>query len=415
MLKNIFTIRKSSFIKSFNQIRCFAYLPLHKNHQKLGAKFISFGGYQMPIKYQSTTLIEEYQAVRKEAGLFDVSHMGEILIQGKGASAFIQYLLANNTSKLVVGQAQYSPMLNERGGIIDDVLIYKLASDQFMLVINASNIEKDIKHMKSLLEYSNLPFSDTPPQITDISNQICLLALQGPKAFEIVNEALLSGKEKIDFKRGELKYYHFLTYNNLKKIGFIHPPIIISRTGYTGEEGVEVYSDSSLVSQIWETLLQVGKSLGLKPAGLGSRDILRLEAGFCLYGNELTEEIYPNEAGIGWAVKMKAGNFHGREALQKVKKEGFSRKLVPFVMNNSQTIPRTGYQILANNDNESIGYVTSGSKSPILNHGIGLGLIKNDSNITKFGSLIQIKIRNKTYQATIVKTPIHKQSIPIKK
>jgi len=363
---------------------------------------VPFANFEMPVKYGATTIKQEHQAVRQRAGLFDVSHMGEVLIEGPDASPFVQYLLANNTSKLVDYQAQYNPILNEKGGVIDDVILYKFSKERYMIVMNASNVEKDLKHIHHLAQQQQSPESLS---ITDISDQVCLLALQGPKAFDVMKQLY----PEYDL-REELKYYHFRALPMTQD----HPiPTLISRTGYTGEEGVEIYIHPDQVVETWNRILEYDE---VSPAGLGARDILRLEAGFCLYGHELTDDIYPHEAGIGWAVKMKAGKFHGRPALRKAREAGFTRKLVPFIMNQPRTIPRDGYSVLTGSIKESrasLGYVTSGTQSPILERGIGLALINNNKDITKPGTEIGIKIRNKIQPATITKLPIHKQPLPI--
>ena len=355
--------------------------PLYEEHLKLGARMVEFAGWEMPIQY--TGIIDEHQAVRTHAGLFDVSHMGEIEFTGPDALDCINYLTANNADSLSNGQAQYSILLNEKGTVIDDIIVYRLANERFLMVVNASNMEKDFKWVSSKTK-GNV-------KITDRSNDYALIAFQGPLAATILNELTdidLNIIPPFNFKEGAV-----CGQENC----------IIARTGYTGENGFEIYTPPSAAPSIWQGILEKGKPQGVKPIGLGARDTLRMEMKYSLYGHEITDETNPLEAGLGWVVKLdKPQDFIGKETLLKIKEEGLKRKLVGFKM-QERGIPRTGCDIIA--DNKKIGFVTSGTMSPSLKEAIGLGYVPLE--YSRQGSNIWVDIRGAQRQAIIVKTPFY--------
>lgn len=349
---------------------------LYDTHVKLGAKIVEFAGFNMPIVYSS--IMDEHKCVRSKAGIFDVSHMGEFKITGDGALDLIQKVTINDASKLEVGQAQYSAMCYPDGGIVDDLLVYRL-HDHYVLVVNAANIDKDFAWISD--------FADESVELTDISDDTALIAVQGPESLNIVQDLLrddLSG----------LKYYW------TQRVSFEGAKILLSRTGYTGELGFELYMDAVHSVSVWEALLEKGGPYGIQPVGLGARDTLRLEKKMCLYGNDITKDTNPIEAGLGWITKLDKGDFSGRDAVAAVKENGPSRKLVGFEL-TEKSIPRHGYEIKKNGD--VIGEVTSGTFSPILSKGIGLGYVA--SEFSKIGTEISISIRGKESTANILKMP----------
>ena len=354
-------------------------VALAEIHKSLGARMVPFAGYNMPVRYSS--LVDEHLTVRHKTGIFDVSHMGEFLIGGPGALELIQKTTSNDASKLSVGQAQYSCLPNHQGGIVDDLLVYRIKPDTYMVVVNASNIDKDWNWfneqntMKATLE--------------DISDQTCLLAIQGPLSAEAIQ-----GLTEVELS--SLKYYTF----TVGTFADVHE-VIISATGYTGSGGFELYIPSDHATEIWEKIMEAGSPYGIKPIGLGARDTLRLEKGFCLYGNDIDDKTTPLEAGLGWITKF-SKQFIGHEILQEQKQKGVSRKLVGFVM-AERGIPRKDYRILDQHGN-AIGIVTSGSQSPILENGIGLGYVSIDKSTA--GNEIFIEIRSKSVKAIIKKLPL---------
>ncbi len=362
--------------------------PLYSTHLALGARMMAFAGFDMPVQYSG--IVDEHMAVRRAAGLFDVSHMGEIFVRGSQAFDFVQNLATNDVGRLYDGRALYTVMCNENGGIVDDLLVYRLSEREFMLVINASNIEKDFSWMQA--------HNPMGAELVNASDSIALLAVQGPRSIEIV-QALT------DQSLSDLQYYHFLRMPPGSFFGCAFA--ILSRTGYTGEPGIEIYCDPDKASGIWKALMEEGSSLGLKPVGLGARDTLRLEAGFCLYGNDLTEETNPLEAGLGWVTKLDKGEFVGSDALRSIRGSGTNRKLIGFVLND-RGIPRHGYPIVSDNGTE-IGVVTSGAPSPILGKGIGLGYVTNEDAYTQPGRSVGISVRGKPLPATVEKPPFHKK------
>ena len=355
----------------------------HK-HKELGAKIVEFAGYNMPIEYSG--LKDEHITVREKVGMFDVSHMGEFWIEGPNAYDLIQKVSANDASKLKPGKAQYTCLPNGEGGIIDDFLIYHYDEQKYMAVVNAANIEKDWNWFQKQ--------NTMGAEIRDDSDKMSLLAIQGPKA--------LATMEKLtDENLAEMKPFRF-------KVGKVAGAdnVIISSTGYTGEHGFELYIDNSVAEQIWDAVLQAGEEFGIKPIGLGARDTLRLEAGLCLYGNDIDDTTSPLEAGLSWVVKFKDyKDFIDKDFLWKQKQDGVSRKLIAFVM-QEKGIPRQHYEIV-NKDEEKIGEVTSGTMSPMMNKGIGMGYVK--SEYAEAGNEIYIKIRKKVLKAEIVNIPIYKK------
>ena len=354
-------------------------LVLEDIHVKLGTKMVEFAGYLMPLQYSS--VINEHLAVRNSVGIFDVSHMGEFLLEGEHALELIQKISSNDAKKLKNGQAQYAYLPNENGGIIDDMLVYKLHEEKYMLVVNASNIQKNWDWIQRQNEWK-VP-------VKNISNATVLLAIQGPKA-----ENVLQKITDVDLKK--IPYYHFVE----GKIGGVEN-VIISATGYTGAGGFELYVPSEFGAIVWKSIMNAGKDEEIKPAGLAARDTLRLEMGYCLYGNDINEETSPIAAGLGWVTKF-TKPFINASFLQSQKEQGTENKLVAFVM-EERGIPRAEYSIVDENQG-IIGRVTSGTQSPILKKGIGLGYVKR--SFSKSGTTIFILIRNKLVQAKVKKLPL---------
>lgn len=351
-------------------------------HKNLGAKIVEFAGYEMPIQYSS--IIAEHKAVRNSVGVFDVSHMGEVFVKGDKALEFVQHITVNDASKLFPGRVQYSAMCYEDGGIVDDLLVYRLADDEFMLVINASNIDKDFAWMQK-----NNPFG---VELKNESDEYSLLAVQGPNSLKTL--------QKLTETQINLEYYHF-TKLNLAGID-----IIFSRTGYTGELGYELYfkGNDKVAEDLWNKVFEAGKEFDIQPVGLAARDSLRLEMGFCLYGNDIDQTTNPLEAGLGWITKLSKQNFIGREALLKFKENGLSRKLAA-ITSDEKTFPRHGYDISINNN--KIGTVTSGTVSPVLDKPIALGYV--ETKFAEIGTEINFLIRGKEFPAKVVKLPFVKR------
>lgn len=364
--------------------------PLHDVHLALGAKMVPFAGYEMPIQY--TGILDEHAAVRETAGLFDVSHMGEFTLRGPDALALAQKLVTNDVTRLADGQAQYAVLCAEDGTAIDDLLVYRLAQDDVMLVVNASNIEADWAHVQAV--HADGGFDC---EIHDASRDTALLALQGPKAFDVFASA--TGLDASD-----IPFYQFRVPEPGALLGAERA--LLSHTGYTGERGLEIYCEPRAAVRIWEALMAAGAEHGLRPAGLGARDTLRLEAGYCLYGHELDRGTTPLEAGLGWVVKPDAADFVGRDALAQQKADGVPRKLVGFVV-QGRGIPRQGME-LATPDGTVIGTVTSGSQSPTLQAGIGLGFVPNDPAYTAPGTELALVSRGRALPVEVRKPPFHK-------
>jgi aminomethyltransferase len=355
--------------------------PLSETHVALGAKMMEFAGYNMPIVY--TSISEEHEAVRNHAGVFDVSHMGEFMVRGKQALDFLQKVTSNDVSKLIVGQAQYSCMPNKSGGIVDDLLVYKMPEENtYMLVVNASNMEKDWNWLQSNI-------GDLEVQMEDISNSSGLLAVQGPEATKIMQPLT-------DVNLEEIEFYHF-------KIGTFAgiENTIISATGYTGSGGFELYVPEEKLPQLWTELMAQG---GLTPAGLGARDTLRLEMGYCLYGNDITDTTSPLEAGLGWITKLKKGEFNSSDIFIRQKEIGLKRKLVGFIVNDRR-VPRKEYGI-ENEEGDSIGEVSSGTQSPSLDQPIGMGYVSME--YSKPGTKIFITRGKRRFEATVTRPPFYK-------
>ena len=348
---------------------------------------VDFAGYQMPMQY--TSIIQEHLAVRECAGLFDVSHMGEICALGPNSEAFVQQLITNDVSRIEIGQAVYTLMCNESGGVIDDLIVYKVNTDAFMLVVNAANTAKDYQWMRS-----QNPMDAT---LYDASAEMALLALQGPRSLDIA--AKLMGDEIF-----QLPSYRFLKPSPGDFLGF--KKVIISRTGYTGGLGLEFYVESENACVLWDALMEEGEQYGLQPAGLGARDTLRTEAGFCLYGNELSETTNPFEARLGWVIKLGKDYFIGQKSLNDYKAGGPRRKLIGLMM-KERGIPRSGYPVVASSG-EVIGEVTSGSQSPSLGCGIALAYVQNSLEFITPGNDLGIRVRSRTLSASVHQLPFYR-------
>lgn len=357
--------------------------PFFEIHKELGAKLVEFGGWEMPIQYES--IRKEHNAVRNSVGMFDISHMGEFYIEGPEAEDLIQYVTVNDVTALDPGQAQYSAMCYEDGGIVDDLLVYKLLEgNSYILVVNAANIEKDLEWI-----VLNNSFD---AEVYEQSGDTCLLAVQGPKSVDTL-------RKLTDTDLDSIKYYRF-EMGNLA--GFEN--IVFSATGYTGEKGFELYFDRNNTNcrAVWNAIMEAGDEFDIEPCGLGARDTLRLEMGFALYGNDITKDTNPLEARLGWLTKLDKGDFIGRDALKKVKEEGISRKLVGFILDDKRSIPRSGYRICDTGGAE-IGYVTSGSQSITLGKGVGMGYVSKE--FAGEGTKINIEIRNRMAEATVTDPP----------
>ena len=351
-------------------------------HNNLGAKIVEFAGYEMPIQYSS--IISEHKAVRNSVGVFDVSHMGEIFVKGEKALDFVQYITVNDASKLFPGRVQYSAMCYEDSGIVDDLLVYRISQNEFLLVINASNIEKDFTWMQKNNKFG--------VELTNRSDEFSLLAVQGPNSLK----TLL----KLTDTPINLEYYHF-TQLNIAGVD-----MIISRTGYTGEVGYELYfvGDEKTAKNVWHKIFEAGKEFDIQPIGLAARDSLRLEMGFCLYGNDIDQSTNPLEAGLGWITKLTKSEFIGKDALLKVKEKGLNRKLVA-ISSDEKTFPRHGYDISVNNN--KVGFITSGTVSPMLEKPIAMGYV--ETKYAEIGSDVNMLIRGKEVPAKVVKLPFVKR------
>ncbi|PSR57213.1 glycine cleavage system protein T [Adhaeribacter arboris] len=357
-------------------------VALNDVHTALGAKMVPFAGYNMPVRYSSD--LEEHHAVRQNVGIFDVSHMGEFIVRGPQALDLIQRITTNDAAKLTDGKVQYSCFPNEQGGIVDDLLVYRFKEEEYMLVVNASNIQKDWDWLNQ--------YNTQGAELENISDAISLFAVQGPKAI-----AALQPLTAVNLS--EMVYY---TFTVAEFAGV--PDVIISATGYTGAGGFEIYVPNAHARQVWDKIMAAGASFGIKPIGLGARDTLRLEMGYCLYGNDITDSTSPLEGGLSWITKF-SKEFTNSPFLKEQKEKGLTKKLVGFEM-QEQGIPRAHYEIL-NQTGEKIGEVTSGTQSPTLSKGIGLGYV-----ITSYSQPDQeifIKVRNKSLRAKIVKLPFVKQ------
>ena len=362
--------------------------PLYDEHIRLGAKMVDFAGWDMPIQYSS--IIEEVKAVRSSVGVFDVSHMGEIYIEGRQAIEFVNYIITNDFGSIKFGDAIYSPMCKEDGGIIDDLIAYKIDAEKALLVVNAANKDKDYEWLKEKAKNFNV-------EVIDRSDELALVAVQGPKAEEMLQKLA-------DVVLKEIGFYQF-TDGRIRGI-----KAQISRTGYTGEDGFELLVQADAAVPLWRSLLEYGEEYGIKPAGLGARDLLRLEASYLLYGNDMDESTNPIEAGLSWTVKFDKGDFIGREALLRVKEEKPKRKLVGLVL-EGRNIARHGYKVFK--EGEEVGFVTSGSYSPTLEKSIALAYVNVPNH--KKGTKLQVQIRKKMVDAEVVKLPFYRGSVKSRK
>ncbi|MGI9072031.1 MAG: glycine cleavage system aminomethyltransferase GcvT [Bryobacteraceae bacterium] len=356
--------------------------PLFGVHSSCNAKMVDFGGWNMPVQYSS--ILEEHNAVRNAVGIFDVSHMGEIEIQGRQATQLLDYVSTNNAARLKFGQAHYSALLYEHGGFVDDILVHKISDDHFFLCVNASNQEKDFEHIRSHNHFE--------AEVEFTSDRYAQLAIQGPNALPTLQRLT-------DTSLSQIKYYWFAD-------GIVAGvPARIARTGYTGEDGFEIYIAPDAARKVWNEILKAGQEFGIKPCGLGARNTLRLEAKMALYGHELTASINPFEADLGWIVKMDKGDFIARSALEKVVQQGITRKLMGFEM-RGRGIGRDGYEVWI--EGEPAGWVTSGGPAPSLNKNIGLCYLPTDKATP--GLMIQVLIRNSPIEAVTVPTPFYKRA-----
>ncbi|MEO0796599.1 MAG: glycine cleavage system aminomethyltransferase GcvT [Verrucomicrobiota bacterium] len=356
--------------------------PLYAFHQDHGARLVPFAGWEMPVQY--TTILDEHRAVRERAGLFDVSHMGEVLVTGAGAEAFLDYLLPNKIAGTPVGKGVYSPMCHPNGGVVDDLIVYRLRETEFLVCINASNTQKDVDWIQAQTTGFDV-------SVEDVSETYAQLALQGPKAMEILNAvAQVPTGKTLAVKRFGIIETELASF-----------PCLVCGTGYTGEGGVEIYCHSGHARQLAELILKEGKPLGLALCGLGSRDSLRLEAGYPLYGHELADDISPLEGGIAWTVKLKKpGDFIAKAALSQQAAEGPARKIVFFTLNDRR-IARDGAIVYSGE--AAVGKVVSGTQSPILNQPIGSALVQSNAD----ESTLEVDIRGKRYPMTAKKPPLH--------
>lgn len=357
--------------------------PLNAVHRELGGKMVDFGGWDMPVQYPAG-VIEEHMATRTRAGLFDVSHMGEIWVEGHDAIEFVNRITTNDVTKLVDGQAHYSAFPNEQGGVVDDLLVYRFFEDKLLLVVNAGTTDKDWAWITSHKKDENIT-------LTNVSADYCQIAIQGPKALEILQKLT-------DVDLDAIKYYYFTT----GKVDNVEA--IISRTGYTGEDGFEVYAAADKAEQLWNKMLETGASEGILPCGLAARNTLRLEAAMSLYGHELDDDISTLEANLGWITKLQKGEFIGKDQIVELKEAGLKRKLVGFEM-KEPGIARDGFDVYS--DDEKVGVVTSGSPAPFLKKNIGLAFVPPE--LANVGQEIKIDIRGKKAAAKIVPTPFYKR------
>ena len=357
--------------------------PLYDEHVRLGAKIVPFGGWLMPVHY--TSIMEEHQAVRTNVGVFDISHMGELVATGRRAGEWLNTLLTNNTAKLEVGMGQYTFLLNDEAGVIDDLIVYRIEPEKFLLVVNASRIEDDFAWLQSHLGMD--------VQLEDQSDQFAGLAVQGPRVSEFFR-ALFGGERELPAR------------NRIARFELGDAQLWIARTGYTGEDGIEVFYAAKHAVEIWNEILAKGKSLGIRPCGLGARDTLRLEMCYPLNGSDLSPEYNPLEAGLGFFVDLKKPEFVGREKLRREKEEGLTRRLIPFRMRGKGPPPRPHYRVFLNGS--EIGEITSGTLSPSLNYGIGMAYLTTPA--PKPGDEVEIEIRGQKFPAIIEKKPLYKES-----
>lgn len=367
---------------------------LYSAHQKIGGKLIEFGGWEMPVQYTSIT--DEHLAVRKAAGIFDISHMGEVTVSGAGAEAFLNSVLTNDVCKLAAGEGQYTLMCNERGGVIDDLYAYKLSDGVYFLIINASRIDPDVAWLQSQASRFSGDLD-----LTDASHNYAAIAVQGPRVKEFINAVIPGASSSAmrvaavtDLKKNQIGGFKFGTSG-----------VLVSRTGYTGEDGFEIVGSDEAIQRLWDQCLALGQPFGLKPAGLGARDTLRTEVCYPLYGHELDESTTPIEAGVGFFVSLDKGEFNGRAVLAEQKTRGVKKKCVAFKMTDKSAPPRPHYPIWANG--APVGEVVSGTQSPSLNLGIGMGYVPPEWAAP--GTIIEIEIRGKRAPAVVVSKPIYRK------
>ncbi|WP_335872799.1 glycine cleavage system aminomethyltransferase GcvT [Bacillus sp. 2205SS5-2] len=358
--------------------------PLFEVYKEYGGKTIDFGGWALPVQFSS--IKQEHEAVRSKAGLFDVSHMGEFEVKGEDSLTFLNKMMTNDISKLKIGRAQYTAMCYENGGTVDDLLVYKIEDSYYLLVVNASNINKDFEWLQQHIS------GDV--KLRNVSDQTAQLALQGPLAQDVLQNLVL------DTDINNISFFSFSPEVNIKGV-----TALVSRTGYTGEDGFEIYCQAEDVEKLWRTILHVGEDYGVLPCGLGARDTLRFEANLALYGQELTKDITPLEAGIGFAVKTQKDEFIGQEALLHQKENGLKRRIVGLEMID-KGIPRHGYKVYKGDT--LIGEVTTGTQSPTLKKNIGLAILQNE--YTDLNTTVTVEVRNKRLQAKVVSTPFYKRS-----
>ena len=356
--------------------------PLYDEHVALGGKIVPFAGFEMPVQYPSG-ITAEHRAVREAAGLFDVSHMGEFIVRGPQALDLVQRVTVNDASRMSVGQAQYSAMCLESGGVVDDLIVYRFA-DRWMLIVNASNLAKDLAWIRSHTDGLDV-------EVENASDATGLIAIQGPRAREVV-------RSLADLDVDDVNYYRFVE-GTLAGI-----PAVIAGTGYTGEDGFELCVAAEDSPALWRALLDAGESRGLVPAGLGSRDSLRLEMGYALYGNDLDEEHTPLESGLGWITKLEKGDFIGRDVLVRQKEEGVTRRLVGMALTD-KGFPRPGYPVVASG--QSVGILTSGTVSPSLGIGVAMGYVPPE--LSKPDTPVQVDVRGKTLNAVVRRPPFYTQ------
>jgi aminomethyltransferase len=383
---------------------------LFSAHQKLGARLIDFGGWEMPVQYTSIT--DEHLAVRKAAGIFDISHMGEVTVNGAGSEAFLNSVLTNDIRRLKSGEGQYTLMCNERGGVIDDLYAYKLSAGVYFLIINASRIGPDVAWLQAQAAKFRAGDASSPissatgasqPRelnLTDASHQYAAIAVQGPRVKEFINTVIpgasisaMRVKTATDLKKNQVGGFKCETHS-----------VLVSRTGYTGEDGFEIVGSDESIQHLWDKTLSVGAPFGVKPCGLGARDTLRTEVCYPLYGQELDEQTTPIEAGVGFFVALDKGDFNGRAVFTEQKSSGVNKKLIAFKMTDKSAPPRPHYPIWANGVN--VGIVTSGTQSPSLNCGIGMGFVPPE--FAKPDTKIEIEIRGKQFAAVVVTKPIYR-------
>jgi aminomethyltransferase len=367
--------------------------PLHAAHQRLGARLIEFGGWEMPLYYSS--IIEEHKAVRSSAGIFDISHMGEIVARGPKAMEFVNMALTNDARKLAAGEGQYTLMCNERGGTVDDLYLYRTDAEEYLMVVNAARIDADAECLERQL--AGFP-GRSGIELKNRSDELAAVAVQGPKAADFIDNIFQPGAQTAAG----------LQKNEMVRLNFAGRGVFVSRTGYTGEDGFEIVAPAESIEGIWNKLLEAGTPHGLKPAGLGARDTLRTEAGYPLYGHELDEDTTPLEAGVGYFVALSKGDFTGHDVLAQQKAAGTSRKLVGFKMAERSAPPRPGYPIWSvSGATASMGHVTSGTQSPSLGIGIGLGFVQPE--FSPANTSIAIEVRGKRLPAIVVSRPIYRR------